>query len=586
MSLFSSILKYIWPQMRKYKFAFFLILFIFALRTVLDAVVRPFLFKKIIDSISLSGVDRISLTEPITNLVIMIISVGFSLLIIGRLSKYMHLSFEINMISDLRNFAFKKIQGHSQTFFSNTFSGSLVTKSRRFVGSFESMYDIFIYEFWSVFIALISIFVVMYHQSVFLTYIFLVFIVVFVSLVSFFVGKKVKYDLEEAQADSKIGGRLADIFGNILAVKIFSSGKSEIKAFGEIVENAALKSRKAWFFGNRIDALQGTLVFITQSSILYFMIKFWLAGEISTGTVVLIQTYMVIIFDRLWNLGNALTKFMKYSADMKEMVDIFEVIQDVTDPVIPEKLKMKKGHLVFNDVSFKYKNNEEIFNNFNLDIKPGERIGLVGHSGAGKSTFVNLILRFSDVNSGSITIDGQDVRNVTQDDLRSAISYVPQESVLFHRTIRENISYGKQDATDKEIISAAKKARAHGFVEKLPNKYETYVGERGVKLSGGERQRVAIARAILKNSPIFILDEATSALDSISEQYIQDAFNEIMKNKTTIVIAHRLSTIQKMDRIIVLEDGKIVEEGTHAELLEKGGQYSDLWNHQVGGFIE
>ncbi|MEY2671591.1 MAG: hypothetical protein RL687_8 [Candidatus Parcubacteria bacterium] len=586
MSLFSSILKYIWPQMRKYKVAFFLILFIFALRTILDAVVRPFLFKKIIDSISISGVDRISLTEPITNLVIMIISVGFSLLIIGRLSKYMHLSFGIKMVSDLRNFAFKKIQGHSQTFFSNTFSGSLVTKSRRFVGSFESMYDIFIYEFWSVFVALVSIFVVMYRQSAFLTYIFLVFIIVFVSLVSFFVGKKVKYDLDEAQADSKIGGRLADIFGNILAVKIFSSSKSEIKAFGEIVENAAIKSRKAWFFGNRIDALQGTLVFITQSCILYFMIKFWLAGEISTGTVVLIQTYMVIIFDRLWNFGNALTKFMKYSADMKEMIDIFEVIQDVKDPLVTEKLKMKKGHLVFKNVSFKYKNNEEIFSDFNLDIRPGERIGLVGHSGAGKSTFVNLILRFSDVDGGSITIDGQDIRNVTQDDLRSAISYVPQESVLFHRTIRENISYGKQDATDKEIISAAKKARAHSFIEKLPNKYDTYVGERGVKLSGGERQRVAIARAILKNSPIFILDEATSALDSISEQYIQDAFNEIMKNKTTIVIAHRLSTIQKMDRIIVLEDGKIVEEGTHSELLEKGGQYSDLWNHQVGGFIE
>lgn len=191
-----------------------------------------------------------------------------------------------------------------------------------------------------------------------------------------------------------------------------------------------------------------------------------------------------------------------------------------------------------------------------------------------------------DVVEGSITIDGQDIRNVTQDNLRSAISYVPQESVLFHRTVRENIAYGKQSATDEEIISAAKKSHADDFISKLHKGYNTFVGERGVKLSGGERQRVAIARAMLKDSPILMLDEATSSLDSISEYYIQDAFTELMKGKTTIVIAHRLSTIQKMDRIIVLDNGKIVEQGTHKELLEKSGVYADLWSHQTGGFLD
>ncbi|TSC71664.1 MAG: ATP-binding cassette, subfamily B, bacterial, partial [Parcubacteria group bacterium Gr01-1014_48] len=227
-----------------------------------------------------------------------------------------------------------------------------------------------------------------------------------------------------------------------------------------------------------------------------------------------------------------------------------------------------------------------VFNNFSLDIPSGERVGIVGHSGAGKTTITKMLMRFADISKGSIEIDGQDIRAITQDDLHNNISYVPQDPLLFHRTLRENISYSKPGATMKEIITAAKKAHAHEFISAFPDQYETLVGERGVKLSGGERQRIAIARAFLKQAPILILDEATSSLDSISEMYIQQAFNALMEGKTTIVIAHRLSTIQKMDRILVIEQGKIAENASHTDLIAKKGIYYSLWSHQAGGFIE
>ena len=247
---------------------------------------------------------------------------------------------------------------------------------------------------------------------------------------------------------------------------------------------------------------------------------------------------------------------------------------------------MKSGNIDFKNVAFIYDSGQKVFNNFNLIVKSGDKIGLVGHSGAGKSTITKLLLRFVDVSSGGIEIDGQDIRDATFVSLRSNIAYVPQDPSMFHRSIADNIRYGRLDATDAEVHDAAKKAHALEFIEKLPQGFETLVGERGIKLSGGQRQRIAIARAILKDAPILVLDEATSALDSESERLIQDALTKLMKGRTSIVIAHRLSTIAKLDRIIVLDNGSIAEDGTHTELLKQKGIYAKLWSHQSGGFIE
>lgn len=586
MPLFSKIYKYIWPQMRKYKGAFFAIVFIFIFRIVLESILRPLYFKKIIDVISTSPTDRLVVAHDAFKLVFTLIILNIIVLFVARGFKFLLFAFEIKMVRELRNYIFQKIEQNSQTFFANTFAGSLVTKARRFVVSFETMFDIFIYTFLGLSVVLVGTFVVLVRESLFISLIFLCWIVIHMTTVAFFVKRKMKYDLLEAEQDSKISGRLADVFGNISAVKFFSARCREIEAFHKYSEEGANRSKKAMFMGNRVDIVQHIFIFIVWSTLLYVMVSLWLKNEISTGTVILVQTYMVIIIERLWNFSEMLVKFMKSASDMKEMIDIFEIVPDILDPKNPETLKMKNGRIVFKDVCFKYQMGDEVLSNFNLEIAEGERVGVVGHSGAGKSTITKLLLRSNDITSGAIMIDGQDIRNVTQDDLRSVISYVPQEPVLFHRPIKENIGYGKPNATNEEIVAVAQKAHADEFISRLPQKYDTLVGERGVKLSGGERQRIAIARAMLKDSPILVLDEATSSLDSISESYIQEAFTELMKGKTTIVVAHRLSTIQKMDRIIVIDKGVIVEEGTHKELLAKNGQYADLWNHQTGGFLE
>ncbi|HEY4512914.1 MAG TPA: ABC transporter ATP-binding protein [Candidatus Paceibacterota bacterium] len=571
--------------MRKYKGALYVILALFTFRVIFDSILIPFYFKSIIDNLSRSGTDRMLISGQLFTLVYIIIGLNLLVAISARTRQFIYFNFIINVTRELRNFAFQRIEQNSYTFFSNTFAGSLVTKSRRFVFAFDTMFDIFIFNFLNFFIVLVGVFIVLTMESAVISATFFGLTVVYLAVVSFFVNRKMKYDVLEAAQDSRISGRLADVFSNISAVKFFSSREEEIRSFGKYTEEGAVRSRQALFFGGKIEIVQGIFTFLIQGVLIYVMVYLWINNKISTGTVVLVQTYMTIILVRLWDLSNSMTKFMKAASDMKEMIDLFEVTPDILDPENPEKLNMTKGHIVFKDVSFKYNMGEEVFSNFNLDIKPGERIGIVGHSGAGKSTITKLLLRFNDVTRGTITIDGQDIKNVAQDALRSAVSYVPQEPILFHRPIRENISYGKPEASHEEIIEVAKKAHADEFISKLPNGYETLVGERGVKLSGGERQRVAIARAMLKDSPILMLDEATSSLDSISEHYIQDAFTELMKGKTTIVIAHRLSTIQKLDRIIVLDQGKIVEEGTHKELLDKRGFYANLWNHQTG-FLE
>lgn len=302
--------------------------------------------------------------------------------------------------------------------------------------------------------------------------------------------------------------------------------------------------------------------------------------------IVLIQTYLSRLTQLLWSFAGIIRAFYDAFADAQEMALILNTPYSVDDNKNTQVLKNIKGEVVFDCVTYIYdKNNTKVFDNFSLAIPAGQKIALVGTSGAGKSTFVNLLMRLFNLTSGRILIDGVDITSISQNNLREEIGFVPQDPALFHRTLMENIRYGKRNATDEEVMEASRLANCDKFIDRLPLGYSTYVGERGIKLSGGERQRVAIARAILKNAPILVLDEATSALDSESEMLIQEALQNLIKNKTTIVIAHRLSTVRAMDRIIVIEDGKIVEDDNHNELLNnKEGIYKKLWDIQSGGF--
>jgi ABC-type multidrug transport system fused ATPase/permease subunit len=320
--------------------------------------------------------------------------------------------------------------------------------------------------------------------------------------------------------------------------------------------------------------------------LLYGALRYWQQGLLAVGDFVLIQVYLFGTFERLISINRELRRFYDMFADAGEMVEILETPHEVRDIQGARVLEVAAGAVAFQDVTFRFDAGNAILEKFNLAIRPGEKVALAGPSGAGKSTVTKLLLRLYDVQEGAIRIDGENIAEVSQDSLRDAVAFVPQEPILFHRTLMENIRYGRRDASDEAVVEAARKAHCHEFISALPAGYNTYVGERGIKLSGGERQRVAIARAILKDAPILVLDEATSNLDSESEALIRDALEILMQGKTVVVIAHRLSTIMKMDRIVVIERGRVVAQGTHQELIQREGLYQKLWSIQAGGFLD
>lgn len=524
--------------------------------------------------------------EPILVLLLLFTGGMYFLEWLGRrIQAWANVRMESRVMADLKVDAFEYLLGHSHNFFISRFVGSLTHKVSKYSTAFETLFDTIVTSFAPTMFFVVGAILILSTRSHILGLILFGWTVLFVAFQLYISRLQQPLRSERAEADTQVTGALSDAISNQSTIALFASNTYEVKRIKGVVEHWRQLNLRAWIADEWTWAGIGLFMLAIEIGLLFVAMKLWTQGILTVGDFVLIQTYLLTTFDRLVGINRELRRFFSAYTDAGEMVHLLNMPHEVADASKAKRLKVTTGEVWFDDVSFHFNKDSNILDKFNLTIGGGERIALVGPSGAGKSTITKLLLRLFDLKEGEIKIDGQNITIVTQASLRQAIGFVPQEPMLFHRTLMENIRYGRRDATDEEVIEAAKKAHCHEFINALPDKYNTYVGERGVKLSGGERQRVAIARAILKDSPILILDEATSSLDSESEKLIQDALEVLMQGKTVIVIAHRLSTIMKMDRIVVVEGGAIAASGTHLELLNQDGLYKKLWSIQVGGFI-
>jgi len=475
-------------------------------------------------------------------------------------------------------------------FFSNAYFGSLGAQAARIRDAYNMYGELVTQSIPRQITIAISGIAIIAYNSVFLALITLIAMGIVLSFTLLTSSLRLRFRRRVSEASSDVAADIGDALTHGTTVKSFAMEGFEKKRLQSTMKTWSKAQYKAWVSANPADAGRMFLAAATTSTLLVLSAHLYRDGKISITIVILIQLYVIKLVASTLDIAEIVKRYEEVMGSAYQPVKTMFLKNLVKDSENPKKLKTSQSYTIkFNEVSFQYPDagkTQTAVNKFALEIRPGEKIGLVGYSGSGKTTLTKLMLRFMDVTAGQITLNDLDVREITQKDLRTVISYVPQEPLLFHRSIAENIGYANPKAKREDILHAAKLAYVNEFVNELPNGYDTLVGERGVKLSGGQRQRVAIARALLKNSPVLVLDEATSSLDSHSEKYIQKALWKLMENRTAVVIAHRLSTIQHLDRIVVMDKGKIAQIGTHKELLQdKKGIYAELWAHQSGGYF-
>jgi ATP-binding cassette subfamily B protein len=489
----------------------------------------------------------------------------------------------------IQNRLFSNFLQKDYEFYGNAFFGSLGAQASRIRDAFNSYGELMTLSIPKQATIVVTGVAVIAFQSPLLALVTLVSMFFILSFTLWSSSWRLQFRRRVSEASSEIAAHIGDALTHGTTVKSFVMEDYEVRRLRQPLQKWGHEQYKSWIASLPADSGRMILAALATAGLLVMSASLYAQGKITITIVVLIQLYVVKLVASTLDIAEIVKRYEEVMGMAYEPVKTMLIPGTVLDPEKPQKLSPASGYtLALQHVSYHYPDAakaQEAVADISLVVKPGEKIGVVGYSGSGKTTVTKLLLRFMDISDGSITLNGVDIRDMRQKDLRSVISYVPQEPLLFHRTIAENITYAKPHASHDEVLKSAKLAYVDEFASELPAGYETMVGERGVKLSGGQRQRVAIARALLKDSPILVLDEATSALDSKSEKYIQNALWELMKDRTALVIAHRLSTIQRMDRIIVMDKGRIVQLGTHEELRRVPGIYADLWEHQSGGYI-
>ena len=576
-----DVLRLYGDSLRQYPLTIILIL-TGVLAASVTGVFIPLFYKDFFDLLAQGSVAGSG--HALRNVVLVILGLNLIAFMGWRTTNFTNQYLAARVMGDLRTRAFAYLIDHSQRFFTGTFTGTLVQRVNRFANAYDRLADKIIYDIVPIVVNVTGVVWILLGERPIIALVILIWAGLFIACNYVFAQWKLKYDIASAEQDSKTTGVLADIITNQPTVDAHGSHAFEKLRYNTQVRRQMHMNRFRWNLGETMETIQALLIVLVEFAVFYIGVSLWEKGQFSIGMFVLVQAYIIRLSGQLWSFSRIIRDVYESFADGKEMAEIMLIPHEITEMADAQMITEAKGEVRFEHVSFGYQSGG-IVNDFSAVIKAGGRVALVGPSGAGKSTIVKLLFRFYDPSKGVIRIDGTPIQKLAITSLRQVLSLVPQDPILFHRSLMENIRYGRPEATDTEVIAAAKLAHCDEFTETLPAKYETLVGERGIKLSGGERQRVALARAFLRNAPIIVLDEATSSLDSESEGHIQDALSHLMKGRTTLVIAHRLSTIRSMDRIIVMDGGAIIEDGAHDALLEKKGVYWKLWTLQQNGFI-
>ncbi|WP_028388493.1 ABC transporter ATP-binding protein [Legionella fairfieldensis] len=578
-----SVTKWILHILSSYKRYLVVFAFVALIWAVLNTL-QPYVLKIIIDKIAKFQGDKMSAFVAIQPYIFLYLFLWVVLCLTMRTLDWAKLRLFPSLRQDAMSTMFAYLNQHSHHYFQNNFAGSLINKIVDMQGGIVDIVTILDDAYAQILGLIIAIATLLLIHPLF-AFILVVWVVVFLTITLLFLRSTQHLSHVFAEARSSLVGKMVDSISNIVNIRLFARHRYENSYIEESIADMVQKDR------NMLAKIIHMRLWWDVSIVALLGINLWMLGKmysqnlVTVGDFSFIITLSISILWNLWFIAGQFVSFLEQVGKCKQALSIINAAHDIMDVKGAKPLLVTQGEIRFKAVSFHYGEGARLFQNKNILIHPGEKVGLVGFSGSGKSTFVNLILRLFEIESGSIIIDQQNINDVTQESLRENIALIPQDISLFHRTLMENIRYGRPQASDEEVIEASKKAHCHEFISQLNEKYQTIVGERGIKLSGGQRQRIAIARALLKNAPILILDEATSALDSVTEKYIQDALHHLMEGKTTLVIAHRLATLSEMDRILVFDNGQIIEDGTHKKLIRLNGHYAKMWRLQAGGFL-